>query len=324
MAQLRAVEERILSCLKVPVLSRFVPCSIRECLWTVTACADKKAAFHRTPLVLIHGFAGGVGLWALNLDALASRRTVHAFDLLGFGRSSRPHFVHDACAVEHCFVESIEAWREALGLPQMVLLGHSLGGFLAASYAIEHPERVKHLILVDPWGFPEKPQNFEDRLPTWLRAAGLLVSQFNLLAGLRMAGPWGPGLVQKFRPDFTTKFSSMFQDDTISEYIYHCNAQAPSGEIAFKTMTDSLGWAKRPMLQRVGLIAPRVSISFIYGAKSWIDCSSGYWTKALRSSSCVQVFVSTVRDARYVEHSQHYLFSTNRGIFFFIINHIFI
>ena len=96
-----------------------------------------------------------------------------------------------------------------------------------------------------------------------------------------------------------------------------------SGEIAFKTMTDSLGWAKRPMLQRVGLIAPRVSISFIYGAKSWIDSSSGYWTKALRSSSCVQVFVSTARDARYVEHSQHYLFSTNRGIFVLSITFLF-
>lgn len=37
----------------------------------------------------------------------------------------------------------------------------------------------------------------------------------------------GPGLVQRFRPDFKRKFADFFEDDTISEYIYHCNAQNP-------------------------------------------------------------------------------------------------
>ena len=37
----------------------------------------------------------------------------------------------------------------------------------------------------------------------------------------------GPNLVRKFRPDFQKKFSTILDDDTIFNYIYHCNAQAP-------------------------------------------------------------------------------------------------
>lgn len=142
---------------------------------------------------MVHGFGGGVGLWVLNLDHLSKNRSVYAFDLLGFGRSSRPHFSTDAETAEKEFVESIESWRKEQGLEKFILLGHSLGGFLSCSYAIQHPERVKHLILVDPWGFPEKPPEDELRgyLPGWIKVLGAVLSPFNPLASLRAAGPWG-------------------------------------------------------------------------------------------------------------------------------------
>lgn len=96
---------------------------------------------NKTPLVLLHGFGGGLGLWALNFGDLCTNRPVYAFDLLGFGRSSRPRFDSDAEEVENQFVESIEEWRYALGLDKMILLGHNLGGFLAAAYSLKYPSR---------------------------------------------------------------------------------------------------------------------------------------------------------------------------------------
>lgn len=62
--------------------------------------------------------------------------------------------------------------------------------------------RVSHLILVDPWGFPERPkaQTEQDQgaevtkkqgPPRWVKALASVVSLFNPLAVIRAAGPWG-------------------------------------------------------------------------------------------------------------------------------------
>lgn len=78
-------------------------------------------------------------------------------------------------------------------LEKFVLLGHSMGGFLAASYAIQYPERVKHLILADPWGFPEKPSTDVTRahVPLWVKAIAYVVQPLNPLWAVRFAGPFG-------------------------------------------------------------------------------------------------------------------------------------
>lgn len=110
-----------------------------------------------TPLVMLHGFAAGIAFWVMNLEDLSADRPLYAIDLPGFARSSRPNFSKDAQEIEQQFVDSIERWRELMNIPRMVLLGHSFGGFLASSYAMKYPDRIEHLILVDPWGFTEKP-----------------------------------------------------------------------------------------------------------------------------------------------------------------------
>ena len=146
-----------------------------------------------TPLVLLHGMGSGVGLWALNLGPLCEDRPVYAFDMLGFGRSSRVKFSRDAMLAEMELVEAMEEWRREMNIPKFVLLGHSMGGFLAASYALRYPQHLHHVVLVDPWGFPEQPADNERRtpIPAWIRAVAAILSPFNPLAGLRVAGPWG-------------------------------------------------------------------------------------------------------------------------------------
>ena len=149
------------------------------------------------PLVLVHGFGGGVGLWSLNLDQICIDRPIYAFDLPGFARSSRPILSLNPVEAEQQFVDMFEEWRKEIGLNKpFILLGHSFGGFLSASYAIRYPAYVKQLVLVDPWGFAEKPADVWQserlqRVPPWLRTISSVVMKFSPLAALRAAGPLG-------------------------------------------------------------------------------------------------------------------------------------
>lgn len=184
----------LLTGIKNPLTSGYVSIAGgQRQLWTVTVNKDKS---NHIPLVLVHGMGGGVGLWAQNLDALGESRPVYAFDLLGFGRSSRPKFSSDPTVAEAEFVEAIEQWRKQMHLDRFVLLGHSLGAFVATSYSLKYPKHVKHLVLVDPWGFQERPVDSERTrpIPVWIRIIASMLKPFNPLAGLRAAGPWGKSI----------------------------------------------------------------------------------------------------------------------------------
>ncbi|XP_033156501.1 (Lyso)-N-acylphosphatidylethanolamine lipase isoform X1 [Drosophila mauritiana] len=294
---LRAVEKKILSYVKLPYRGFFVDIgpAVGEAdkIWTISMNTESK----EVPLVLLHGLGAGIALWVMNLDAFAKGRPVYAMDILGFGRSSRPLFAKDALVCEKQFVKSVEEWRREMNINDMILLGHSMGGFIASSYALSHPERVKHLILADPWGFPEKPSDSTNgkTIPLWVRAIARVLTPLNPLWALRAAGPFGQWVVQKTRPDIMRKFQSTIEEDInlLPQYIHQCNAQNPSGESAFHTMMQSFGWAKHPMIHRIKDVRSDIPITFIYGSRSWIDSSSGEKIKSQRGSNMVDIKIVT-------------------------------
>ena len=125
--------------------------------------------------------------------------------------------------------------------------------------------------------------------------ARLIFKTLNPLAILRAAGPFGPGLVHKLRPDIRQKFAPLTGEQDASivlDYVYHCNAQSnPAGEIAFKTLSLPTGWAKNPMIQRIDKLDPSIDLSFIYGERSWIDRQPGIQIKQLCTERSVEVHV---------------------------------
>lgn len=175
---------------KTPYEETFVELAGGERIRTLVFNAGNQSA---VPLVLVHGFGAAVGCWVKNLDKLASRGPLYVVDQLGFGRSSRPKFAKDAEGAEEQLVNALHMWREAIGLDQMILLGHSLGGYVCFCYALKYPQHIKHLILADPFGMRERPAEAEDisGLPFKYRIAGSIVQKFNIFSLLRAAGPLG-------------------------------------------------------------------------------------------------------------------------------------
>lgn len=111
-------------------------------IWTLAMNTDHPG----TPIVMLHGYVSALAFWMLQYDEIAQHRPVYAIDLLGFGRSSRPNFAKEPLEIEEQYVAFLEKWREAMNIPKMILLGHSLGGFISGCYALRHPDRVEHLV----------------------------------------------------------------------------------------------------------------------------------------------------------------------------------
>lgn len=102
------------------------------------------------PVILIHGFAFDLYTWTRNIDALAEQFTVYAFDLWGFGYSTRLPFDYGY----PLYVEQLRLFMDALAIPQAMLIGHSIGGGIVIAFTVQNPSRVSKIVLVGSNGMP--------------------------------------------------------------------------------------------------------------------------------------------------------------------------
>ncbi len=105
-----------------------------------------------TPVVLIHGFGGDLDNWLFNIDALAAAHPVYALDLPGHGQSVKPQAEADL----ELLVRTVKEFLASLGLERAHLVGHSMGGLVAARVAIEEPQTVASVSLICSAGLGEE------------------------------------------------------------------------------------------------------------------------------------------------------------------------
>lgn len=99
------------------------------------------------PSLVMHGGLG-VDHTTLHpwLDSLGDMLHLIYYDHRGNGRSGRPLF--ETLTLEQ-FASDANALQSNLGFNKVVVMGHSVGGFIALTFAIEYPDRISHLILMD-------------------------------------------------------------------------------------------------------------------------------------------------------------------------------
>lgn len=102
-------------------------------------------------LLFVHGLSSYLGFWEHQLEHYAQSHRVLAVDLPGYGASDRP----DASYTPPWFAEQLVGFMDALDLPAATVIGHSMGGQIALTLALEHPERVERLVLSAPAGFED-------------------------------------------------------------------------------------------------------------------------------------------------------------------------
>lgn len=116
------------------------------------------------PIIFIHGWLGSWRYWWPSMQALATHHRTFAFDLWGFGDSSK---ANDSSSVQDLYrfpnyVEMLDKFLEKLGINQPVtLIGHALGAAVALRYASKYLGRVERLVAV---ALPVQGSAINDRL----------------------------------------------------------------------------------------------------------------------------------------------------------------
>jgi pimeloyl-ACP methyl ester carboxylesterase len=145
----------------------FVPVSALDGLVTEKELADPDGKFieingitvhHKErgdgdqTFILLHGFGASVFSWREVMDDLSQFGRVIAYDRPAFGLTERPMpetWTENPYGIK-ANIELLLGLMDSFGIEKAILVGNSAGGGVAVAFALEYPQRVESLVLVDP------------------------------------------------------------------------------------------------------------------------------------------------------------------------------
>ena len=125
-------------------------------------------------IIFIHGLGSYLPAWRKNIDSLKSDYRCIAIDLPGYGKSSKlPH-----SGKMTYYASVVKEFADKLGLKEVTLAGHSMGGQISMIAGLNYPDLVKNIILIAPAGF----EKFTEGQKQWFRNVMTLEGVKNTMA----------------------------------------------------------------------------------------------------------------------------------------------
>jgi pimeloyl-ACP methyl ester carboxylesterase len=112
-------------------------------------------------LILIHGLGSNAKAWLRNIPVWAEKYRVLALDLPGYFKSDKGYYPYSMDFYATVLIELMDS----LSLDKAVFVGHSMGGQIAMTAALDYPQRVSQLVLVSTAGF----ETFSEGEADWFR-----------------------------------------------------------------------------------------------------------------------------------------------------------
>jgi pimeloyl-ACP methyl ester carboxylesterase len=214
-------------------------------------------------LVFIHGLGSYLKFWRYQLDAFAAQGyRVIAVDLPGYGKSDKPAsfpYTMEAMA------DAVRELVQTLGVEHPVLVGHSMGGQTALSYAIRYPEEPAALVLTSPAGF----ERFSWKEKAWFKR----VLSTTLIKSAPEYGIWGSVRQSNFsrwRPELEWLIEERVRvvgSPDFDAYAY-ANVRTVDGLSHDDFVRDSLGHIQAPTLIVFGEDDRLIPNPFMHGGRA--------------------------------------------------------